>query len=121
MIEREKSNKHWLSAAERVARIKRGNHISAENCTEWRKNVNPQIQEAGESQPSQLNKNKTLWQFLVKLKDNRGKGGRKPWYQSQIKYELPEMNSNYTDSWLFKNSNGRRHTVEKWLQCAERK
>lgn len=57
MIEREKSNKHWLSAAERVARIKRGNHISAENCTERRKNVNPQIQEAGESQPSQLNKN----------------------------------------------------------------
>lgn len=74
MIEWEKSNKHWIGVTERVARIDRSNHITAENFTELKKTINPQIPEAGESQSSLINKNKTLRHIIMKVKNNRGKG-----------------------------------------------
>ena len=52
MIECEKSNKLWTGVSERVAGIERGNLTTAENYLELRKNINSQIEEASESQPS---------------------------------------------------------------------
>lgn len=57
MIGWEKSKKLWIGVSERVARIDSGNLVAAENIPELRKNIDLQIQEASESQPSLGNKN----------------------------------------------------------------
>lgn len=77
MIGREKSNKHWIGAAERVVRIDRSNHINAENFVELRKSIYSQIEETSESQRSLINKNKILRLIIMKVKNNRSKGGKR--------------------------------------------